>query len=229
RNAVVDFRFRNGNKVSFEAHEIKVAKLLEDTRTYLQGHTGQLDGERLNIQEIGYRLVEKQQNQYLGDKVASWDLDLKPRPEHVDDRVTVNTPLTKPGAYLLTAQMANGNLSRIVVWVSDTVVVKKQLDNQALYYVADAVTGQPVPGATVDFFGWKQVQVAPNKNEFRVETSSFSQTTNEDGQIVLGQEKVPADHQWLIVARKDRAGAGGADRFAYLGFTGVWYNRIYDP
>src|SRR5262249_16013895 len=151
---------------------------------------------------IGYRLVEKQQKEYLGDKVASWDMGLKPRPEHVDDRVTMDTPLTKPGAYLLTAQMANGNTSPIIVWVSDTVIVKKTLDGQVLYYVADAVTGAPVPQAAVDFFGWKQVQVAPNKNEFRVDTTSFSQTTNEDGQIVLGQDRLPADFQWLTVARK---------------------------
>ena len=32
--------------------------------------------------------------------------------------------------------MANGNLSRVLVWVNDTVIVKKQLDNKILYFVA---------------------------------------------------------------------------------------------
>ena len=70
-----------------------------------------------------------------------------PRPNHVDDRVTVTTPLKKPGAYLLVAKMAGGNTSRVIIWVSDIVIIKKQLDGQAYYYVADAVTGQPVPQA----------------------------------------------------------------------------------
>ena len=68
-------------------------------------------------------------------------MDLKPRPNHVDERVTVKSPLTKPGAYLVTAQMANGNLSRVLVWVNDTIIVKKQLDGKAYYFVADAVSG----------------------------------------------------------------------------------------
>jgi uncharacterized protein YfaS (alpha-2-macroglobulin family) len=229
KKAVVDFRFRNGTKVSFEAYEIKVARLLDDVKAYLQGHTGQLDGNRINLGDVGYRLVEQQERQYVGDKVASWDLELKPRPEHVDDRVTVTTPLEKPGAYLVRAQMAGGNLSRIVVWVSDTALVKKQLDGQAFYYVADAVTGRPVDGAKLDFFGWKQVQVAPNRNEWRVESTAFAETTDRDGQVILGQGRQPSDHQWLIVARKPKAGQDGADRFAYVGFTNVWFGRIYDP
>ncbi len=56
--------------------------------------------------------------------------------------------------------MADGNMSRIIVWVNDTVIVKKQLEGKSLYFVADAVTGQPVPKANVEFFGWKQVHVA---------------------------------------------------------------------
>jgi uncharacterized protein YfaS (alpha-2-macroglobulin family) len=227
KKASIDFRFRNGNKVSFEAFAIKVPELLADVKGYLQGRTGQIDWNQINIANIGYRLVELQQTKYQGDKIAAWDLDLKPQPEHVDDRVTVTTPLSKPGAYLLTAKMANGNLSRVIVWVSDTVIVKKQLDNQVLYYVADAVTGTPVADAALDFFGWKQVQVAPNRNDFRVTTAGFLAKTNADGEVLLGQNQMPTDHQWLITARKKEK--DGAERFSYLGFTGVWYNQIYDP
>src|SRR5262249_53522289 len=100
KGAIVDYRFRNGNKVSFEAHEIKVAKLLDDVKAYLKSNPGRIDGQQTNIGDIGYRLVELGQQQYLGAKVANWDLDLTPRPNHVDDRVTVTTPLQRPGAYL---------------------------------------------------------------------------------------------------------------------------------
>jgi uncharacterized protein YfaS (alpha-2-macroglobulin family) len=229
--ASVDFRFRNGSKVSFEAFAINVPKLLEDVKAYLRGHQGQLDWNQLNIANIGYRLVEQQQRQYLGNRVAAWDLKLTPRPEHVDDRVTVTTPLDKPGAYLLRARMENGNLSRIVVWVSNMAIVKKQLDGQTLYYVADAVTGKPVPNANVEFFGWKQVQVVPNRNQFRVETTAFLRTTDADGQVVLDQNAMRSDHQWLVTARAgERRGVNPpVDRFAYLGFSNVWFGRRYDP
>jgi uncharacterized protein YfaS (alpha-2-macroglobulin family) len=234
KKASVDFRFRNGKKVSFEAFAIKVPKLLEDVKAHLTGHVGFLDHNALNVADIGYRLVERNEQQYIGAKVAAWDMELTPRPDHVDDRVTVNTPLQKPGAYLLTGRMANGNVSRIVVWVTDTVLVKKQLDGNALYYVADAVTGQPLPGSNIEFFGWKNVPVVPNRNQFHVETVRFNETSDADGQVILGQAKQRQDFQWLITARK-LAGPGRAmgdtdlERFAYLGFTHVWFGRRHDP
>ena len=70
-------------------------------KAYLDGNPGRVDSNEVNIGNIGYRLVEQNQQHYLGKKVANWDLKLKPRPKHVDDRVTVETPLSKPGAYLL--------------------------------------------------------------------------------------------------------------------------------
>ena len=88
---------------------------------------------------------------------------------HLDRRITVTTPLQKAGAYLLIARMEGGNTSRIVVWLDDTVIVKKPLADQTYYFVADARTGQPVPRADVELFGWRMVQV-DGKNEFRVET-----------------------------------------------------------
>ncbi len=227
--ATVDFRFRNGDKVAFEAHAVNVPKLLDDVKKYLTGHQGQLDWQQFNIQDIGYRLVERQEAQYLGEKAAAWDMDLKPRPNHVDDRVTVTTPLLKPGAYLLKGQMAGGNLSRILVWISDTAIVRKNLDGKTLYFVADAVSGKPVARATVDFFGWKQVQVAPGKNEWRVDTVKFTETTDDDGQVVLGADKLQPGFSFIVTAHQDKTGQGGADRFAYLGYEHWWGGRVYDP
>ncbi|HJT79421.1 MAG TPA: MG2 domain-containing protein, partial [Gemmataceae bacterium] len=208
---------------------IKVSKLLDDVKAYLRSNPGQIDWAQANVGDIGYRLVEQQQGQYLGARVAAWDMDLQPRPGHVDDRVTVTAPLDKPGAYLLTAQMAGGNVSRIIVWVSDTVLVRKQLEGRNYYFVADAVTGKPVAKADVDFFGWQQVQAQPNRPVYRVDTAAFTATTDDDGQVIVGQDKMLQNHQWLVTARKAKDGAGGADRFAYLGFDYAWYNRIYDP
>jgi uncharacterized protein YfaS (alpha-2-macroglobulin family) len=227
--ATVDFRFRNGNKVSFEAHAIDVAKLLDDVKAYLKSNPGNtVDWNKTNIANIGWRLVDGGDAKYIGEKVAAWDMDLKPQPEHVDDRVTVTTPLLKPGAYLLTAKMAGGNTSRILVWLSDTVIVRKQLDGRVLYYVADAVTGQPVAKAEMSFFGWKQVQVKPNTNQFRVETTAFDSTTDADGQIILGKDRMSNEYQWVVTARKAKDGQDGGDRFAYLGFSWFWYGQVYD-
>ena len=227
RKATAGFRFRNGHKVSFEARPINVAKLLDDLKAYLKNNPAQLNWSQLNISNIGYRLVNENQSQYVGDKIAAWNMNLTPRPEHMDDRVTVTTPLTKAGAYLVTATMADGNTSRIVVWLSGTIVVKKNLDGKLLYYVADAVTGRPVAKADVELFGYRQVQVQPGKPGWRVETIDLAEQTDADG-LVQVKPKLDRNqpYQWLAIARKKTGGAAAALPISASPGTGMEANTI---
>lgn len=142
RGATVDYRFRNGKQVEFTAHAILVEKLLNDVKALLKSRPKELQWDQISIDDIGFRLVEKNQKQYVGEQVAQWRMDLKPRESHFDSRVTVTTPLQKSGAYLLTAKMADGNTNFIVVWIDDMAIVKKPLNRQTMYYVADAVSGK---------------------------------------------------------------------------------------
>ena len=173
-------------------------KLLDDVKAYLeeQPRTSST-GSQINIGNIGYRLVEQQQTQYIGDKVGRagpWTSS-RARPTSMT-AITVTTPLKKPGAYLVTAKMADGNISRIIVWVADTVILKKQLDGQAYYYVADAVTGQPVAEANA-----RLLRLAAGPGAARTPTSSarlttgFTDNADEDGQLILGPNKQTAGLQ----------------------------------
>ena len=130
--AEIDFRFRNGNKVNVEAREIEIGKLLADVKDYLKSNPRQLDQARLNIGDLGFRLVQQKPSEYVGRQVAAWELALEPRPDHFDKQITVHTPLKKAGAYLLTAKMAGGNSSQIIVWLEDTAIVKKPLSGGTL-------------------------------------------------------------------------------------------------
>jgi hypothetical protein len=227
--ATVEYRFRNGKKVDFEAHAIKVDQLLSDTKDYLKKHknNAQIDYHQTNIADIGYRLVGENHAKYIGDSVVKWSEDLKPRDGHVDARITITAPMTKPGAYLVTAKMKDGNTSRVIIWIADTAIVKKRLDNKIFYFVADASTGKPVERANLEFFGWKTQYIA--QNQWKVETTSFDNKTDGDGQLTLGDSDQSHQYQWLVIARKEKDARAGGDRFAYLGFSGVWYGQHYDP
>ena len=222
KGATVDFRFRNAKQVSFEAQSIKIDALLDATKKYLKSKPQQLDWQSFNVQEIGFRLVTENQTQFLGESVAKWKLDLAPKPEHFDSVVTVTTPLQKGGAYLLTGTLADGNVSRVIVWLADATLVRKPLDGQSLHFVADAVTGLPIAKANVEFFGWKQSQVAPNKPEFQVTTTNFAEFTDANGLVMLPSTKLPNDHQWLIIARSSTG------QLAYTGFTHAWWGQKHD-
>ena len=126
KGATVGFRFRNGRRVHFEAHEVLLPKLLSDVKDYLTSRTcQQIDWQQININSIGFQLVTQNGQQYLGRLVARWELDLEPSAGHFDKQITVSTPLQRAGAYLVTARMDGGNTSNIVLWLDDTVIVKK--------------------------------------------------------------------------------------------------------
>jgi uncharacterized protein YfaS (alpha-2-macroglobulin family) len=221
KGATVDFRFRNGKRVTFEAHAIKVEQILNDVKAYLKSNPRQLDWQNVNIGDLGYRLVQANQRQYVGERVASWTLDLEPRENHFDKRITVTTPLQKAGAYLVTAKMQGGNTSKIILWLEDTAIIKKTLREETFYFVGDAITGSPVSKANVEFFGYKQRQVG-NSNRYVVDTTNFADVTDADGQFVRPAKAGEEQFQWLITARTKEG------RFAYLGFTGVWSGHYYD-
>ncbi len=221
--ATLNYRFRNGSHVDFEARALKIDQLLFDVKDYLTNRPNQIDWNRLQIDNIGYQIVWENQDKYVGDKVAEWSLDLEPRDEHLDRRVEVATPLQDAGAYLVTATMPDGNISRIIVWLDDTVIARKQLDGAMWYYVADAVTGQPIERANVEFFGWKVEYPNPSlPNDFRIVTKDFAEFTDAEGQITLAPQDHPDDLQWLTIARTDDG------RLAHMGFHGVWFSDYYD-
>jgi len=222
KGATVEYRFRNGTSVDFNAQQINVKKLLDDVKAYLKSNPGQLDWNKVNIGNIGYRLVWENQKEYLGEEVAKWQMKVDPRPDHFDKRVTVTTPLQKPGAYLLTAKMANGNTCYVIIWVADTAIVKKPLDGKTYYFVADAVSGKPIAKANLEFFGFRQEQRGNQPNSFVVLTKQFAAFTDADGQVIHGPQEQPPEYQWIIIATTEDG------RFAYLGFTGAWYGQRYD-
>jgi len=226
KGATVDYRFRNGAKVDFTAHKINVPKLLADVKDYIKSKPKRLDWHRMNIGDIGYQLVIKDQKQYVGEKVASWGMDLEPRANHFDRRVTVTTPLQKAGAYLVTAKMADGNVSRIILWVADTAIVKKNLDKQAWFFVADAVGGKPIAKANLEFFGYQRKYVRDDKKRgqghYEINTRNFAEFTDADGQLILKPDQIDRNWQWLITATTP------SGRLAYLGFTRVWFSNYYD-
>ncbi|MGQ9562323.1 MAG: alpha-2-macroglobulin family protein [Thermogutta sp.] len=222
QGATVEYRFRNGTEVTLTAYSIKMDQLLADVKDYIKGRPQELDWEKINIENLGYRLIEKAQTRYLGPQVASWKVALEPRPNHFDKRITLATPLQKAGAYLLKAEMKDGNTCFIILWIADAVIAQKPLDNGTWFYVADAVTGEPIPRANVEFFGWQQIWPGSAVRPPQINIQNFAEYTNPEGQIILRAEKDLNNYHWLIIARtKD-------GRLAFLGFTPLWFGQYYD-
>lgn len=220
QGAEVDYRFRNGNHVEFEAYQVHVEKLLTDVKNYLKSHPQKLDWNQANISNLGYRLVHEQQKKYQGALVSRWGLDLKPLSGHRDQQVTVTTPLQNAGAYLLVAKMQDGNTSRIIVWLDDTAIIHKRMSDKTYYYVADARSGKPVAGANLEFFGYRHTNVG--RNQQQTQTINFAEKTDENGQAFPTESQLEKDYLWITIARTAEG------RFAYTGFDRFWFAHHSD-
>jgi hypothetical protein len=213
------YRFRNGRRVHWSAHRIHVDRVLDDLRDELRSKPRQLDHTDLRIEQIGHRIVHERETRYLGSRVADWEQELRPEADHATAELRVTTPLSDAGAYLVKARMEDGNTSRIVVWISDTVIAQKALDRGTVYFVADARTGRPQAGARLRLLGYQWKRERGQRPELLLR--EFERTTSEDGLVVLGADEVQKGYQWLATATTD------AGRLAYLGFQGFW-NATYD-
>ena len=213
----VEYRFRNGRRAQLSARKIRVDRLLEDVRAYIRSRPRRLDWQKINVADIGWRIVHENQTEYVGEQVASWQLGLDPDERHWDRRVTVTFPdaLKAAGAYLVEARMQQGNVARIIVWVSDTAIVQKPLKDRMLYFVADAVSGRALAGVSIDFFGYR-TQNIKGSNEYRIVYTRFTKQTGPQGLVIIAPADMPPDMSWLATTRDGR--------LAFLGFTSVWYS-----
>ncbi|MCA9049299.1 MAG: alpha-2-macroglobulin, partial [Planctomycetaceae bacterium] len=213
--AVIDVRFRNGSEIAFSARPIDVSQLLRDTMTYLQSRPQELDHQKIQIEHIGHRLIQEGQEKYLGPPTANWSLTVQQPELHFDGVQTVTTPLQQPGAYWLTAKMKDGNEARVVIWVADTTITRKRVEDGTLYFIADAESGSPVANADLEFFGWRQEFIRDGRR-YELYTKRFADRANGDGLCVPAADQLENRFQWLSIVRtKD-------GRLAYDGFNRIW-------
>ena len=214
QRAILDVRFRNAAQVSFTVRPIDIEQLLTDTRRYLESRPEQLDHNELQIENVGYRLIYDNRKKYLGNPVTRWELELDPPAGHFDDHMSVTTPLQDAGAYWVEAEVQDGNTSQIVLWIADTAITKKHIEDGTLYYVADAASGKPVARADMEFFGFRQQRIGQSR-KYRIITSRFADRTDNDGLCVISGKQRPR-LRWMTVART------GDGRLAYEGFSSFW-------
>ncbi|TWU00003.1 MG2 domain protein [Botrimarina colliarenosi] len=216
---------RNAAKVHLLARHVNVPLLLADVKAILRDPPRNGQGMALEVESLGWRLVQGEQAKYVGEEAASWTVDVTTPPDHRDGDTPVETPLEEPGAYLVTATpvAADGSAgapSMVVVWVADTALVRKTTADGALYQVLDARHGRPVAGATVELFGYRQTAPPPGGG-FRkpqIETTSVSKPSDKDGITVfdVAPPENERGYEWMAIATS----ADG--RLAHLGFSGVW-------
>ncbi len=212
----LSYLFRNGDRVRMTAKRLDEKKLLRDIRDRIASRSGELYGNfaMRRPEMLGRAVVMENMNRYVAETVAEWDVDLTPLPDYFSSRTNIDLPFAGAGCYLVEAAMRDGNVSRAVLWIADLALVRKTLGDGQLHFVADAVTGEPVPKANLTFMGFR-AEYDPDRDRTDVFGDVFAERADDDGLCVVDAARL-ADREWLIAAETDDG------RLAYLGFDHFW-------
>ncbi|MCF6176383.1 MAG: MG2 domain-containing protein [Victivallaceae bacterium] len=223
RQPEVMLRYRNADQVSFELYQLKREVYLADVKRYLESNPVKLDWERMRLNRIGYMVVNKNENRYIDKRVQQWNMKLTPLANHFDRLAKVTMPVDKAGIYLLKAQMADGNTSRIIVWITNAAIVSRVTGKNKLFYVADAASGAPVADSTIDFFGYRTKYLRGKwlgGRRYDIQIDKFSVKTDKAGMVVVPNNKFSKGFNYLKIVN-------GNGRFAATEFESYWYPQSY--
>jgi len=177
--AELQVSYRNMKKVWFVARRIDTQALLAEVRDFEIANDGKQYQRRTQMLQSWHRPYAwrkdyhlNQHNQWMvdlaakhvGKEIHRWSSEVEDDGSHRYAHVTLGSPLLDRGAYLVyayknevpeaDAQKTGKDAillgaSRAVFALTDLAIVEKSTTKGRLYFVCNAVTGAPVPGASV--------------------------------------------------------------------------------
>ncbi len=236
--ATFTFHYRNAKEVKFTATKVKIDLLFDDIARMHKEIENQspIPPDRWNknwdtgpqtFEQLGLMLVLGQQRKYLADESVTWEVDLEPVEGHTQRTQKISLPTNAAGAYFVQAQVEDGNATAVVLWVSDLVLVKKDLieagERNVWLFVADAVTGKPVPGAKISGMAYR-ASFNQTSLETSLKTESLQTVTDDTGQCHFPASNYDSRDRWMLVAQKPNAETPDS-RTAFIGFSSLWDDK----
>jgi len=209
--ATLDIGFRNATNLKLRARRVNIEKYIADTKAYLRSDPAKIE-RNFGLAQIGTRIVQGGETDYLHEELIEWNRKLEPAPDHWRTEATVETPLDEVGVYLVEATADGGNTARVLCWITDTAIAMKRGDQMQHYFIADAVTGAPVSGVNVEVFAYHSYT---DKGAARqsTRTVNFSKHSDEQGWGTTTQDDVDDNkYSRIVIARDEESG-----RFGVLG------------
>jgi len=198
-NNYLGFRFRNGHKVDISIYPIDMKAFIKDVQKKINSNTTYSEINYISFYNIADQLVNKHKEKYKGKIVKRYSVKLTPANNHFDKETSISIPKLKPGAYLVSAKIANGNTSYISFNINKNILLSKKINKGIMYFIADSQTGFPAKNCKVNFFGYQQ-DYRNSRNSFeniKFQTKKFSKTTDEFGIIYL-TDKDLQKFEWMV-------------------------------
>ncbi|MGL4854917.1 MAG: MG2 domain-containing protein, partial [Lentisphaeria bacterium] len=186
-----NFLYRNATNVKFVAKRINQKKLFEKVKEFYKNN----NREQLNyFYDLGKLFLENSwATETLSDVVAQWELALSPGVDHLDQEITVSTPLQQSGLYLLSASVPNGNTSTMILNVKNTQIIRKNSKEGLFFLICDPISGKPLPKIKVEIFGHRDKEFV-----------QFAQFANENGIVTFSKDFKLPNNGFIAVADEQR-------------------------
>jgi len=238
--AELQFSYRNLDRVWFVARPIDLASLLKDLHAlegeeqdYWRRHSLLSSWHSYLVMDNKRPLETKFVARYLGPEEIRWAEAVPNDGTHRYAQAATQTPLKDRGAYLVHAYTSPApgadkgkkaleaiglGASRAVVVLTDLAFVQKRTDRGNLYYVADAVTGAPVPRADINILEqWSTYDQKTRKSTWHRKLTDLR--TDAEGMALMGEAAASNVNLHLIVSAP-----GGR-----LAWSGMTYFYRYGP
>lgn len=197
-NATLPLVFRNATQIDCTARKVDVARLVKDMQAKMKAEPEQFNGYWA-FRQIGQRLIEEGGDKYLAEEKTTWSHKLEPATNHWDRRIDLPTPLRQGGAWFVEGLFNGKHPARTLLWIEDLALVRTEMAEAQHCFVADAVTGAPVQGAKVEFFGFR---TRWNDNKRTHDFKDFTVSTDKLGVAKVGKGRFD-DLQWFMLAKTD--------------------------
>lgn len=216
--------FRNAQEIEITAHKVNTKKLISDVKSYFKSQPERMQWDKVHISNLGWRLIQKNQKQYIGKEVLKWKQKLLPQEKHLLSSGVVKNKLNKFGTYLITAKVKGGNTSRLILWVPKHALVKAMGDKNIHLFIAESETGKPSSNIELNLFSYQQNYARVNKQgkhiqEIKVYEENY--TSNEEGVVMIPLKRNNYHKNYLYVVGEN------TESPSYLGFENIWEDNWY--
>ncbi len=238
--AVLRVVSRNVAHAKFTAHAVDLRKVIADMEKRSQQPLDKNDRAAWKwsaLEGLDVRLRDKNAAQWFSGKAITWVADL-PHVDHLwDQQNDLPTPLVKAGLYLIECDSGMPAPAQTLLWLDDLVTVSipqqqtvpdpsnsrysSEILQSTRILVLDAITGKPVPDASLTFSGGRSL----NSDKKTLPFASYVRTTDATGSVVLPETELSPSHEWIL-RLEDKAGRfhviGPRERFGPRNESDDW-------
>ncbi len=215
---VLSYTFRNTDQIDFTARRFDLSGYVNQGLTVLNDQ----NWYRINNLE-GQMFQDDDWKKYTGEQVADWTDHVTLNADSRADTGKTSAPLTEPGAYIVEGRAhQGGDVTRVLVFVTDIAILHKNLVNKGLIYLADARTGRPLENHAVRVVEtWSEYDQPKQRNHYH--TLSTDLKTNGDGALEYQRQ-----HDGSINAIVTDEGNRMAFSFFQNWQQSDYYDRVYE-